>query len=423
MAYAFGEQSSMGSAAPGALSGDRCGDFKLRWLRSVHDIDPRDWQRCFSDGNVMRSHALQRATEGAGIEHAAYHYLCIDDSGGVDAIVPCFEFKISLTVVAPAPVQKVVRMVRRLFPGFLYLRAFIAGTPLAICNDLLGIAPTSPEQRGRLLKLIAAALIERAAKLDIGLVVIKEIRPPDLPEIERTLAHELTWAESAATTYLYVGQPGTDRYRDRLRQAYRKTMGQRLRKFEEAGFRWELCHDFTPHVERMHALYRQVLDRSATRFETLTPAFFREASVQLGSDAFCLLCFHGDMLVAFGLFLVDEHGVHPTYLGIDYGQRDAGALYFNAIYKAIEIVESRGQAVVELGQTNYAAKAGIGAVASRLHLGVRHRHPLLNGLIRLFRTTLFPPTLVPRQQHVFKDMEANNAALRDLGVEVADRDA
>lgn len=68
--------------------------------------------------------------------------------------------------------------------------------------------------------------------------------------------------------------------------------------------------------------------------------------------------------------------------------------------------------MVQLGQTSYEAKSAIGAVAARLYVGVRHRNRMLNSIISRFRDILFPSTVVPRQQRVFRDIEANNLALR-----------
>lgn len=387
-----------------------------RWLHSVNDISAQDWSRCFPSGDAIYSQALQQAVEKSGIAHAIYHYLHISVNGQVCAIIPCFEFGISMVVVAPPWVQRLAGWVRKVFPGFLYLRAFIAGTPLATCRDFLGIAPTTSSQHDSLLKLAAKCLTEQATRLGIGFMAIKEIRARDLPAIAYALGRDVIWADSPATTYLYLSEPGGEKYRDRLRNQYRKIMSQRMRKFNDGGFRWEICQEFSQYAARMHDLYLQVLYRSTIRFETLGGSFFSEVGKHLRDEVCCILCFHGSVLVAFALLFKDKKTLHPAYLGLDYTYRDGGALYFNCIYKTIEIAESMGQAVLELGQTNYTTKASLGVVSSRLHIGVRHRNPLLNWLIRCCKGILFPPTALPRQQRAFKDMAAHYAGLRRRGV-------
>lgn len=399
--------------------GDHIGDQpgsgvrRIDWVRSIDDIDRTAWDACFGTTDVLCSYALQKATEKANLARVRFHYLLVRDAESVVAIFPCFEFSVSLTAVASAAINRWVAAVRKRFPRFLYLRAFVIGTPVAICRDLFGIRPDlDASTRAQLLDRVCRAAIARAAELRIGLVVVKELPSQLLQTAGEVLRRHFTIVESPATTYLYVGDSDGENYRARLRKKYRSVMTGRVRDFERAGLRWELHTDFARHACAMHALYLQVLRRSKTQFEELSPEFFEQVNDQLGANSFALLCYHGDRLVACELFVRDRDWVHPIYLGMDYAYRDSGALYFNCIYKIIDVVEQEGKSIVQLGQTSYEAKSGIGAVVARLYLGVRHRRRLLQALLVWFRNVLFPPTPIPRQQRVFRDMDANNQALR-----------
>ncbi|QSQ27999.1 GNAT family N-acetyltransferase [Pyxidicoccus parkwayensis] len=389
----------------------------LQWVSSLEDVGQEAWGVCFPREDVLKSFALHRAVEAARLPGIEFHHLLARREGRVLAIVPCFRIRLSLTTVAPDIVKKAVDTVRRLFPGFLCARAFIVGTPVAICRDLLGV------QQGRdgplpaeVLRAVTREVLDRARRLRMGWVIIKELTSRFLPQVREVLSESFTLVESAATTWLYLGEEGAGTYRERLRKKYRSMMTHRERQLVDSGMRWELHHDFAPYAERMEALYLQVLHRSKVQFETLNRDFFVELSRRLGKRAFALLCFQEDELVAFELFLEDAGEVHPVYLGMDYRHRDQGALYFNCIYKIVEQAEARGKAVVELGQTSYAAKASLGAVVDRLYLAVRHLNPAVNLLLRVFRRALFPPTQVPRRQRVFRDMRANDEALVRHGV-------
>lgn len=392
-----------------SMSGTR----RIEWVSSIDDIDRKAWDVCFGTTDVLCSYALQKATEKANLARVRFHYLLVRDANTIVAIFPCFEFSVSLTTVASAAINRWVTAVRKQFPRFLYLRAFVIGTPVAICRDLFGIRPDlDAPTRAQLLDRVCRAAITRAEELRIGLVVVKEIPSRLLKNVNEVLRRHFIVVESPATTYLYVGDTGTESYRARLRKKYRSVMTGRLRDFGRANLRWELHADFARHARAMHALYLQVLRRSKTQFEELSPEFFEQVNNQLGADSFALLCYHGDRLVACELFVRDRHWVHPIYLGMDYAYRDSGALYFNCIYKIIDVIECEGKSVVQLGQTSYEAKSGIGAVVARLYLGVRHRRRLLHGLLVRFQSVLFPPTPIPRQQRVFRDVDANNQALR-----------
>jgi hypothetical protein len=193
-------------------------------------------------------------------------------------------------------------------------------------------------------------------------------------------------------------------------------MNSRQAKFAEAGMRWEVTHDFSQYAAAMHPLYLQVLHRSKIRFETLSVEFFAGLPAQLGENVLALLCFKGEQLVAFELVVKDEAWTHPIYLGIDYRYRDEGALYFNCIYRIMELIEAEGRSVVQLGQTSYPAKASVGAVIDRLYLAVHHTNPILHALLRRSGSVMFPSTEVPRAQRVFRDMKENDDGLAARGI-------
>ncbi|MCY1021337.1 sterol desaturase family protein [Pyxidicoccus sp. MSG2] len=395
--------------------------LELQWLSSLEALGQEMWDACFPREDVLQSFALHRAVEAARLPGIEFHHLLARREGRALAVIPCFRINLSLTTVAPEAIKKAAAAVRRVFPGFLCTRAFIVGTPVAICRDLLGVRP-GPEGQlpADVLRAVTREVLARARRLRLGLVVIKELTSRLLPQVRDVLSESFTLVESPATTWLYVGEPGAGDYRERLRKKYRSLMTHRQRQLVEGGMRWELRHDFAPYAERMEALYLQVLGRSKVRFETLNRDFFVELSRRLGERAFALLCFQGEALVAFELFLEDAGEVHPLYLGLDYQHRDEGALYFNCIYKIVEMSEARGKAVVELGQTSYPAKASIGAVVDRLYLAVRHLNPFIQLVLRVLRRVLFPPTPVPRRQRVFRDMRANDEALLRHGVHFED---
>lgn len=400
------------------------GPITFRWLPAISAIDREHWEACFDRDDVMHSYALQQATEAAGLPDVEFHYLVAEVVERVVAVVPCFRFRMSLAAIAPASVNKVVSAVRRVLPGFLYVNVFVAGTPIAICKDLLGLShAVQDRQREELLRGVLDEVIARAKRLGLRLVLLKELTTRLLPQVRHVLAERFILVESAATTYLYLGEPGHATYRDRLRKKYRSLMNNRQARFAQAGLRWETCVDFSRHAEQMHALYLQVLDRSKVRFETLNPDFFARLCEHLGSSVFALLCFRGEQLVAFELFLEDERWLHPVYLGLDYRYRDEGALYFNCIYKIVELQEARGKSVVQLGQTSYAVKASLGAVVDRLWAALHHTSPPVHLVLKGIAALLFPPTVVPRTQRVFRDMQANDAGLARCGIHFERTDA
>ncbi len=391
---------------------------QLSWVSSIREVGPVAWMRCFDVKDVLQAYDLHAAVEAAQLDGLELRYLIARRSGEVVAIIPCFRIRVSLTVVSHDSIARLVNRVRRLWPGFLYLNTFVIGTPIAICRDLLGFhLSLSRSARGELMAILLPEIIRTARRCNAGLVLLKEMSSHCLEEWRAVLERHFVIVEGPATSYLYLGEPGASSYRDRLRKKYRSLMNNRQAKLTNAGMHWEVCSDFSKYAEQMHNLYMQVLTHSKIRFETLTPQFFACLPAHLSQRVFALLCFRGDELTAFELFVADAHWIHPIYLGMDYRYRDEAALYFNGIYKIVEVLESHGKSVVQLGQTSYDAKASIGAVIDRLYLAAHHTRPIIHRLLRRFATLVFPPTRIPRAQRVFRDMQANDDGLAAHGIQ------
>jgi hypothetical protein len=332
-------------------------------------------------------------------------------------VIPCFEYRVSLSVLAHQRLRQVVDGIRRMIPNLLYVNTFVVGSPIATCRDFLGVRRLGSRSRiGDVLAAAKPVILERARTARAGLVAMKEL-PDSLVDLgRRALAPEFFFVESLPTTYVPVQDDGTPPYPQRLRHKYRLLKENRSKAFRDAGLRWETVADFAHLADELHRLYLQVLGRAATRFETLTPQFFREVSEGLGERSFSLLCYRHGELVAFELFLQGRRTLHPLYLGLDYAHREPGALYFNCIYRIIDEAAQRGFSVVELGQSSYDVKAAMGAVTGRRYIGLHHRTPLVHRLMRTCRSALFPRIVVPRRR-VFKDEAEARAIFARSGVE------
>lgn len=276
--------------------------------------------------------AVMEKSRLPGVEH---YYLVGERAGKAVFLLPCFRIRFSLSLLAPLGLQRWIARVRWLFPNALYFTAFVGGLPVAVCKDSLGMQQLSLPERPRVLREMKQLLLKQGRQLQVGFVTFKEITLPQMELIRAALVPEFHVIESLPTMYLPISLPGRPRYVERLRTKQRVLLRKRRRMFTEAGLRWETAVDFERYAEQFMPLYLQVLERAQTRLETLTPNFFREVSRRLGERSFTLLCFKGEELIAFELFLKDGRWLQPMYLGLNYAYRDQAAVYFNCLYQII----------------------------------------------------------------------------------------
>jgi hypothetical protein len=392
----------------------------FRWHTTSEEV-AGSWPACFPPGHVLASRELQRACEASGLEEVGYQYLVASDGRGLDGLLPCFTFRVSLVTIAPPWLQAAVARIRRLWPSFLMVRLFVVGTPLSTCSDLLGLGEHRAGARWdeRSLRLLFAEVTRKAGSLGIGLTLIKEFSGPMRDRLQAALGQTFIFVDSLPTTYLPLPRTRSGGYLTAIRSKYRNKLKHRVSIARARGLRWETRTDVGQHAEEIYRLYRQVLDRSDTRFEQLTPAFFQQALIALPGLSFLLLGFaasdSGERMVACELVLCDRLVMHPIYSGFDYTVKEQGALYFNTFYRLIEEAEARGCSAVHIGQTAYEVKAELGALAHPLHLGVHHGNPLMRFILARARALLFPLVHCPYRA-VFSAPDQAISMIGSLGI-------
>lgn len=308
--------------------------LNYRWETCIDAIGKEAWDACFGTRNVYDSFELAQAVEKSRLPGVDNYYLVGERAGKAVFLLPCFRIRVSLSMLAPPALQPWIARVRWLFPNALYFTAFIGGLPMAVCKDSLGMQRLSPPERPRVLREVKQLLLKQGRRVQAGFVVFKEIKIPQMELIRAALVPEFHVIESCPTMYLPISLPGCPGYVERLRSKQRQLVRKRRRMFTEAGLRWETAVDFERYADQFMPLYLQVLERAKDRLETLTPDFFREVSRRLGERSFALLCFKGEELIAFELFLKDEEWLQPMYLGLNYAYRVKGSCTSTASTKS-----------------------------------------------------------------------------------------
>lgn len=392
--------------------------MKYRWISKIDEIKKEDWERCFAGGSILQSYNFAKAVEYSQLDRIDHYYLTAFSGQTAVAIIPCFRYRVSITVLSGPFLQWIANGLRKINKNLLYFNTFIVGSPTAICTHLLGIPGLGQDHlSGEILEKCDDEIKIKAKELKSKLIILKEIPYPLNKTIEKVLNLRYVFTDSLPTTYLSLTVNSTNPvpYIHRLRKKYRVLMKKRQRIFSDAGLTWEKCRNAAPYASKFEELYTQVLNHSAHKFEKLSPNFFIKVLDFLGDDAYILMCKRGSQIVAFELFLKDDHVLHPIYLGLDYNMKDETELYFNCIYKIIEEGENRNCAVVQFGQTSYEVKSSLGAVPNPLFVGLYHSNKFWNRCLGKFAHILFPHTTFP-VRHVFNKNTENIEILKKYGI-------
>ena len=159
-------------------------------------------------------------------------------------------------------------------------------------------------------------------------------------------------------------------------------------KLEKAQtLRLEECNNLPEQlVQPVFQLYLNTYNHAPTRFERLTPAYFRNTA----SLSKYLLFFEADRLIGFAQIIGKNQKALFKYVGMNYLHNRQYGLYYVMCLKGIEICVKGGYHQLELGVTSYHFKHLLGGQLVETGLYFRHSHPLINYLLGKFKFLIEP---------------------------------
>ena len=135
---------------------------------------------------------------------------------------------------------------------------------------------------------------------------------------------------------------------------------------------------------RLGELFESTLKQSKVDygdFEKLNPDYFAKVVHGMGEGAQLMLCWRGEELLSFQLFLVGADRVLAKQIGMKYPEGRELNLYFVNWLKLLEFAIERRIPSVEMGATTYATKLLFGGYLERRWLHFRFRGALWNSVL------------------------------------------
>jgi hypothetical protein len=250
-------------------------------------------------------------------------------------------------------------------------------------NCALGFAPELSEAEcaqvldGLLRHLAAEARAARSA-----LIAVKSLDRTAEALDAPLRAHAYRCVTSVPLAMLELPYRSLDHYLDALP---RKTGSYFRRKMRSADqLRIEYRSSVAGLEGRLGELFEGTLKQSKVDygdFEKLDPQYFAKVVHGMGEAAQLMLCWRGDELLSFQLFLVGRTRVLAKQIGMKYPEGRDLNLYFVNWLELIRFAIDHRIPAVEMGATTYATKLLFGGYLERRWLHFRFRGSLWNKLL------------------------------------------
>ncbi len=357
---------------------------ETRIERFAAAFTPEEWAAAFEkEAKDGRYHAVVERTIGGPFE---YRYLGVRDSTGrLRVLQPVFLTDQDLLAGLPAGAQRLAGKVRKRFPRFLTQKMLMIGCTAG--EGHAGLIGDPAESAGALFD----ALDIFGQQSGAGMVTFK-----DFPKPERTALD----APAAAHGYRRVPSfPGTviadlgrfrdfDDYLDRtLSKATRKDLRRKFRRADtaEPPLHLEVVADASAQAKELHALYRQVWEKSEFRFEELTEEYFRALGREMPDVARFFVWRLGGpegRAVAVSSVLVHDGRLHDNYLGLDYTLAHERHLYHVTLRDVFNWAVRHGVREYYSTPLNYDPKQRLRFALAPLDLYVKSLNRIVNPFLR-----------------------------------------
>lgn len=395
---------------------DMSSKFTHKWCTSIDDIRKEDWIKIYGT-DIIKNQNFFRANERACFDGVEFHYLQVFSGNSIVAIVPCFSYCIDiLNITSSNSVRRRLVWIRRFYPAFLKLRAFVTGSYAATCEHFIEYLPTlKSNEIKEVSEILSNEIKKRCNETKSAFIFIKDVRERAILHVRKILTNDYSFFISFPTTAIPILKevPYPEGLKKKNRKRYRK-----YRKIFDSSFYWEIVTDFSGEKAiEFYALYKAVLDKAKNKFEFLNSSFFNYISSFLGEQSFILVAkdkVSGEIRVM-ELVLENEEKLIPLYLGIKYKEDDTKVLYLNTIFRTVREAECRGKAYVDLGQTSYYPKTMSGALVENIYYGFWSSKPIARWFINHFLKKIFTLPSIPEHVYLEKDADEAHRVLTDRG--------
>lgn len=364
---------------------------------SVADVDAAAWEHVRHADDIFLDLRLLRSLEISMAESCRFRLALYRDATDTPvAIAVLSTFRVDIGVLADDAWSRwILDRIRKISPRLVEYRIMFCGLPLSACQSSLRFAPQA--NCDAVATMLDQAMRRLARQDGARIIVLKEFSDEELPPLKALESLGYRKADSLPTHVVPLRTDSFDDYLHDVGKKRRMSIKRSIKKFAASGLKFLTTSDL-PTIERLftpavYQMYEGVYNRSKTKLEHLTPAFFIEMVRHLPDCCEFTFVLDGEEKVrAFYIALWSGHEYRWLYMGYDETINEDVHLYFNLSFRAIEDACRHHVAFAEIGQNSeYVKRTKLGATQSRRSFYVRGVRSSTNWIIGLLFKRLFPP--------------------------------
>lgn len=192
-----------------------------------------------------------------------------------------------------------------------------------------------------------------------------------------------------------------DNYMSAMSSKYRVRVRRARKKGESLTKRLLDLEYLQRNQERMHELYRSIVDGSAFSATDIPKDYFVQWKKHFPEEVRIEGYFDGEVLIGFTTGIHNEQELEAHYLGFDQRYNRSHQLYLNMLYDLVEQAIEKRVSTLVFSRTAMEIKSSVGAVPEQLNCWLKGQPRWSNALIPIIAPYVAPPEEWV-QRHPFK---------------------
>lgn len=357
-------------------------------LTSAADIDANSWESVVGSSAVYLQLQYLQALESS-LETIEFNYVILRNTSGEAICVAYFQ------IIEFNNLDKVYKEWLRNNYGEQLFNKIIPSVDLKIliCGNLFvcgehGFAFTNEISEEKARSLVAESMETAAKQMGSGeganIFLVKELYPESDPNFNAFQESNFIPFQIDCNMVLRINPSWRDSedYYQCMQSKYRTKAKATFKRSSELMVQELFSEDIKQNLDRIDELHQQVVDQAEFSLGELNAKAFLALKESIGDSLKFTAYKLKEELIGFSIAIEGKDFLDATHVGIDYKYNTSYGLYQRMLHDYVELAIRRKKPELRLGRTAEQVKSTLGAEPVNMRLYLRHKHNVVNHLLK-----------------------------------------
>ncbi len=355
---------------------------------SINSINEEEWNFELELGDFYMNYDFLNITEKTTIGIDSYYYIMMYNEGVKIANIVLFSVELDFYNLVGNSAKKIISRFRKISKNSFFLKTLFCGLPISTVDNSIRIY--KKEYTNEILELLDQIVKKVANKENAKIIFYKDFSNTEIEHFALLEEKSNTLISGLPSNNITIKWKTFEEYVNSLNKRYRNPLKKILKKREELTI-IVTDEDLAVFDSKFYDLYNQVNSSSEFQLEKLSLNFFKDIIANKNLSTKLILIKKDDLLLGHVSIIEKNESFVPLFLGYDKALNKDYDVYFNLVYKILEVAIEEKKKYIKFGQTADYFKQKMGCYSTSVWWYIYISSPFLRPFTRYIFAKLFPP--------------------------------